>query len=57
MVDGGPGAGDVLRLAVGAALAEVGFDLELVHEFDLPEVLLSETELVVLFDDLEPLIR
>lgn len=47
----------MLLLALGAALAEVGLDLELVHELDLPEVLLREAELVVLVDDLEPSIR
>jgi hypothetical protein len=53
IVYGRPGASDVLLLSLGAALAEAGLDLELVHELDLPEVLLREAELVVLVDDLE----
>ena len=47
----------MLRFALGASLAEVGLDLELVHEFDFPEVLLRETELVIFLDDLKPSIR
>jgi hypothetical protein len=38
----------MLLCAVDAILAKDGLDLEFVHELDLPYVLLSERELVVL---------
>lgn len=54
VVDGGPCAGQVLLCAVDSVFAEDGLDLEFVHELYFPYVLLSERELVVLGQDLQP---
>jgi len=43
----------VLR-ALHSILAEHSFGLELVHQLDLPNVLLIEGERMVLLDDLNP---
>lgn len=43
----------MLLSTVNTVLAENGLNLELVHKFDLPDVLLSESEVVVLGENLE----
>jgi hypothetical protein len=53
VVNGGPGAGDVLFGAVLAPFAELGFGLELVHELDSVSVLRLEQPLVLVVDHLE----
>ena len=42
----------MLLSAVDSIFAEDGLDLELVHQLDLPDVLLGEGELMVLRQDL-----
>jgi len=54
VVNGAPGAGNLLLLAVLALLAQLGLDLVLVHEFDLPDVFLWEFKLMVLAYNLKP---
>ena len=50
-----PGTHEVLVGTVNSVLAEDGLNLELGHQFDLPDVLLGKGELMVFRQDLKPI--